>query len=49
MNGTSAGSPLPILSVKGVSNMYVSRRYGAFGKKEKKNLRKAVLLNVWTW
>jgi ABC-type glutathione transport system ATPase component len=35
MNGTHGEAPLEkILSVRGVSNVYTSRRYGLFGKKE---------------
>ncbi|MDR1565832.1 MAG: ATP-binding cassette domain-containing protein [Treponema sp.] len=36
----------PILSVKDVSNAYVSRRYGAFGKKEEKKVLNHVSLEI---
>jgi ABC-type glutathione transport system ATPase component len=36
MSDTKDGNSAPILSVKGVSNIYASRRYGLFGKKEEK-------------
>jgi ABC-type glutathione transport system ATPase component len=46
MNRDPADSPSPILSVKEVSNVYVSHRYGAFGKKEGKKVLDRVSLEI---
>jgi ABC-type glutathione transport system ATPase component len=45
VNGEKAGNT-PLLTVKGVSNVYTSRRYGLFGKKEEKPVLKDINLAI---
>jgi ABC-type glutathione transport system ATPase component len=44
--GKAPGDTSPILSLKDVSNTYVSRRYGSFGKKEEKRVLNHVSLEI---
>jgi ABC-type glutathione transport system ATPase component len=47
MNGEKAGAKnTPLLTVKGVSNVYASRRYGLFGKKEEKPVLRDINIEI---